>query len=346
MSIYSEYKPRKTRNFLDNANFCIQQRGAGQFFNSGITADRWGFYYDLSSGGSAAVTLHYNIDLPVQSANSIFKVTALSQKTSYPASEYVVVQQSIEGYNFLGLKRKMATLSFWVKATVPGTYSIAFRNSTYSASYVKEYTINASDTWEYKRINIDFDYGSVGDGGWHQTNGPGVHFCFVLACSSSRQTSTIGQWISGNYIASTNQAVYSQSINNSFILSQVQLEQGIEATPFELLDIFTEYNRALRYYEYKYIICPASCVTNGTCVTYFNIEFAEKRVKPISITVDNPRVYLSWGVAWRNATSILYNSNAAYMGRALMLFYDTANSDYTAGWTNLIDGGFSIKSDL
>jgi hypothetical protein len=345
MSLYSDYKPRKTRNFLDNASFFIRQLGAGPFTVSGMTADRWGLYHYLTSG-SVAVSFSTNNNPPnkagmVNHSNMI--LTATSQKTTYSAGEYVSVNQTIEGWNFLGLAGKMATFSFWVKATVPGIYSVSFRNSIYTASYVKEFTINSSDTWEYKIINIDFEWGTGGSGNWNFTNSAGLHVAFTTACGSTYSTSTMGQWLSGNYVSSTNQVVFSQSIDNTFSIARPQLELGIVPTPFEILDVFTEYNRALRYYEYKYVIAPAVQVANGSGVAYFNLEFAEKRVKPINIAFVSPRI---WKTTWRTATSTFYNTNAGYPGRALILFYDSANTDYTTSFSNLCDGGFGINSTL
>jgi len=347
MSNYSDYKPRKTRNYIDNANFAISQRGAGPFTTSAaITADRWGFPYNIGVGNSASVTLHQTNNPPIIAgnvANTHIRINAVTQKTSYSTAEYIFLRQGIEGWNFLGLVGKMATLSFWVKATVPGIYCVSFRNNANTASYVSEYTINASDTWERKVINVSFDYGSVGSGGWNLTSERGVQVGFIAAAGSSYITSTTDTWISGNYLITSNQSVYSSSINNVFAIAMVQLELGINATPFEVLDLFTEFNRALRYFEYKYILLPATQTANGTAVSYFNIEFVEKRIKPAAITVDSPRI---WKTSWRNATSTSYNTNAGYPGRALMVFYDTANSDYTTGFSNLCDGAFNINSEL
>lgn len=345
MSLYSDYKPRKTRNFLDNANFCMQQRGQGPWTNGGMTADRWGVYFYLTSGSiSASLTSTNNPPAYAGNiANTHLVITATTQKTTYSAGEYITIEQTIEGYNFIGLAGKMATLSFWVKATVPGIYTVAFRNSIYTASYIEEFTIYASDTWERKVINVDFEYGSVGSGNWNYTNGSGLHVAFTLACGTSYSTSTKGQWLSGNYVSSTNQAVYSQSINNTFEIATVQLELGIVPTPFEILDLFTEFNRALRYFEYKYILTTATQTANGNAVSYFNIEFAEKRIKPTSIVVASPRI---WRSSWRNATSTFYNTGAGYTGRALMVFYDSANSDYATSFSNLVDGAFNINSEL
>jgi len=346
MSLYSDYKPIKTRNFIDNASYIIQQLGSGPFTTSGMTADRWGIYFDLSSGGACSASLSTSNNPPetvgdINHSNQI--ITATSSKTSYAAGEYVSINQTIEGWNFLGLGGKIATFSFWVKATVPGIYTASFRNSIYTASYIKEFTIYSSDVWEYKVMNIDFNYGSVGDGGWNYTNGSGLHVAFTLACGSTYKTSSVNQWLSGNYIASSNQAVYSQSANNTFAFARAQLEVGINPTRFEILDLFTEYNRALRYYEYKYILTTATQVSNGYGFSYFNIEFTEKRVKPVGIAFVSPRV---WKTTWRNATATTYNTGGSYTGRALIVFMDGANSDYTTTFSNLVDGAFGINSTL
>jgi hypothetical protein len=346
MSLYSDFKPRKTRNFIDNASFAVLQRGTGPFTtSSGITADRWGFPYSIGAD-SASITIQ-TVDNPPSTAVEVsyanLRINAVTQKTTYSSGEYIFLRHSMEGWNFLGLVGQMATLSFWVKATVPGKYAVNFRNNANTASYVSEYTIYASDTWERKVINVSFDYGSVGSGGWNLTSERGVQIGFTAACGSTYQTSSLDQWISGNYLASTNQAVYSSTINNIFAIARIQLELGMVTTPFEVLDLFTEYNRALRYFEYKYLVVPATQTANSNGVAYFNIEFAEKRIKPSSITVDSPRL---WNSTWRNATSTTYNTAAGYPGRALMIFYDNVNTDYSTSFSNLCDGAFNINSEL
>lgn len=305
-----------------------------------------GFPYNIGGGNSASVTIQTTDNPPssvVDVSYANIRINAVTAKTTYSAAEYIFLRQSIEGWNFLGLVGQMATLSFWVKATVPGIYCVGFRNNDNTASYVSEYTIYESNTWERKVINVSFDYGSVGASGWRFTTDRGVQVCFMASAGSDYITSTVDTWISGNYLITSNQAVYSSSINNIFAIARIQLELGITATPFEVLDLFTEYNRALRYFEYKYLLVPATQTANSTGVAYFNIEFAEKRIKPSSITVDSPRL---WNSTWRNATSTTYNTGGGYPGRALMIFYDTANSDYNTSFANLCDGAFNISSEL
>ena len=52
---------------------------------------------------------------------------------------------------------KNVTVSFWIKSTKTGTYCFSLNQPDGSRVYVKEYTVDASNTWEKKIITIPGD---------------------------------------------------------------------------------------------------------------------------------------------------------------------------------------------
>jgi hypothetical protein len=94
--------------------------------------------------------------------------------------------------NSLELFPTSVTLSFWVKATKTGIYSVSAKPSSNNASCVLEYTINQADTWEFK--TLIFPAPSASNGTWDYTNGWGIEFLWSLAQGSTYKTSTLGQW--------------------------------------------------------------------------------------------------------------------------------------------------------
>lgn len=341
MTIYfSEYQSKPTRNIIENPSFNVQQRGAGPFTVAGITADRWNWWF---SGGTHQFTIgNYSTVYP-GNAISTGITTALSQQLTYEAMGGACLLQRIEGYNILPLIGKQATLSFWVYATVPGVYSISLRNYGYEYSFIREYVVNSSNTWEYKTVNLSFYNPSIT---WNRTTTWACDILFTFATGASHATSTVGQWVSGNYIASSNQVNYSQAIGNIFSVTEIQLEEGLVATPLEYIHISTELSRCLRYYERKYHLAPATGTSATVGTAYFSIEGVAKRVKPTAINFTSPRLYRRSGLPWRAATSTSYNTGGSYDDRYLCIFSDSANTDYVAGESLLVDGTIEIIAEL
>ena len=174
---------------------------------------------------------------------------------------YAILNTYIEGYNFYPYVGKTATLSFWVKGTKTGIHCVSFRSSTHDKSYVSEYTVNVSDTWEKKTITLDFDYSG---GVWDYTNGVGLEITWVLASGSTYQTTTSDTWQTGNYIATSNQVDAADSTSNNFRIAQAQLNEGSTAMSFEHDDIQRVLAKCQRYYEISDTI--SYCIFNGYIV--------------------------------------------------------------------------------
>jgi len=160
------------------------------------------------------------------------------------AGNYCFVYTPIEGYNFLQIAQRPFVLSFWVKATKTGTYCVSFRNAGGDKSYVAEYDIINSGTWEKKVIQVS---ASPSDGTWNYTNSAGLYVSFALAVGSTYQT-TAGTWESGNFLATSNQVNACDSATNNFQIQFVQVESGSQATEFQGRTIQEEIELCYRYY--------------------------------------------------------------------------------------------------
>lgn len=235
------------KNALINGDMTIWQRGTTftAIANGAYTADRWIY----AKSGAAVHDLSRSTDVPtVAEAGQLFTSSVLMDCTtvdsSIAAGDYVVFIQRIEGYYFRPLAQKQMTFSFWVKATKTGTYCVAFRNGGANRSYVAEYTINTTATWEKKTIVVP---ASPSAGTWDYTNGIGLDVIFALACGSTFQT-TAGSWATGDFMGSANQVNGVDSTSNDFRLTGVQLESGDLATEFEYRHINDELQMCQRYF--------------------------------------------------------------------------------------------------
>jgi hypothetical protein len=261
------------RNKIINGAMQISQRynaplTASIFSTSGPTfLDRW---KRLASYGAGNATYSQEIDAPSSEPNLYysFRVVTATAVTYSNAAYYMQLLQPIEGYNARELANTTFTLSFWVKATKTGTYCVNFKNAS-DRTYIAEYTISASNTWEYKTITVSGGL-PASSGTWDWTNGNGVSVGFVIFCGPDRQVTTPGTWLSSPYaspsapFATTNQVNGFDTIGNIFAITGVQVEVGTVATPFESRLFNTELTLCQRYYEKSFDYGTAPAQNTGT----------------------------------------------------------------------------------
>jgi len=240
------------KNVIINGDFNIWQRATSftSFADGAYCADRWTYY----KSGTMVHDVSRSTDVPsFAQAGRLFNYSLLIDcqtiDSSIGASDFCVIQQRVEGYNWLPLAQKPVTLSFWVKATKNGKYCASLGNgSPFDKAIVKEFTINTSDTWEYKTITFP---ASPASGTWDFTNNIGIRMSICLAAGSSYQT-TPDVWQNANYFATSNQVNACDSASNNFRLCGVQLEAGSVATPFEQRSYQHELMLCQRYYQFVY----------------------------------------------------------------------------------------------
>ena len=130
---------------------------------------------------------------------------------------------------FRTVAQQEMTLSFWVMASLTGTYCVSFGNSGSDRSYIAEYSISTANIWQQVTITIP---ASPSAGTWDYFTGSGLVIGWALAVGSTYQA-TAGSWQSGNYLGSSNQVNACNSASNTFYLAQVQLTVGTAAPNFQ-----------------------------------------------------------------------------------------------------------------
>lgn len=248
------------RNLIINGNFAIDQRNSGSSItptDGQFSADRW----KCSLSQASKFSVDQVTDAPVGFQNSL-KITSLSAYTPV-SSDYFLVQQQLEGYTGAHLlygtaDAKTATLSFYVKSSLTGTFGGAIRNSNgFNRTYPFEYTINSANTWERKTIKF------VGDtsGTYLTTNGAGITTTFSVGAGADFK-STANAWAANNDIAGSNATDVVATNSATWQITGVQLEVG-EATPFEHRSYADELARCLRYYQDRYVYMYAGNLPHG-----------------------------------------------------------------------------------
>jgi len=237
------------RNLIINGAMVYDQRNSGSSVavdGGGVyTLDRWRAFENTDGD----CTVQRVADAPSGFINSA-KVTITTADASLASTQQTKLQQRIEGYNVSRLalgtsSAKTFTLSFWVKSSISGTYSVGFINSINNRSYVDTYSINSSNTWEYKTITLTGDT----SGTWEDDNNIGLNVQWSLGMGSAFQAST-GSWQSGEFSHASGSVDLNSTLNATFQITGVQLEVGDTATPFEHRSYGDELARCQRYYVF------------------------------------------------------------------------------------------------
>lgn len=174
--------------------------------------------------GSMAHTITKDADVPtVAQAGwkipSSILLTLNTPQAVIGAGDICVLQQRIEGFRWSLVAQRALTLSFWVKASLPGLHCLQETNSGLDRSLVSEYTINAADTWEQQCVSL---LASPAAGTWDYQSGVGCYFDFTLASGTTYQAPA-GSWQNGHYSSSGNQVNAVQSGATYFRVTDVHI---------------------------------------------------------------------------------------------------------------------------
>jgi hypothetical protein len=232
------------RNRIINGDMRIDQRNAGASvtLNGNLySVDRWGTQASLNS----KATIQQSSTAPTGFTNSV--VVTSSSAYSPLAADFFWLYQTIEGFNIADLNwgsasAQAVTLSFWVRSSLTGTFSV--RLGSGSRSYVTTYTIASANTYEYKTVTIPGDT----SGTWNATNGTGVQVQFDLGSGSNRTTATTNAWQAGDFQKATGTVSLVSTNGATLNITGVQLEAGSVATPFERRPFGTELALCQRYF--------------------------------------------------------------------------------------------------
>jgi len=233
------------RNLVINGAFQIAQRGASfsPVSHNAYTLDRWQVYKEA---GASNITQSTDVPLFLFK-NSFGQDTATAATGSTPGLNCFV--HKIEGLNTAHLAwgtsaAKTITVSFWVKSTKIGIFTVAIKNSAGNRAYPAEYTVNVTNTWEYKTIVIPGDT----TGTWLTTTGIGIQIIQTISVDATRRASG-NAWGAGNIYASTNQVNAVDNASNNWLMAGIQVEVGTAATSFEHRSVGEELALCQRYYQ-------------------------------------------------------------------------------------------------
>jgi hypothetical protein len=238
------------KNRIINGAMVIDQRNAGASVtpttNFTYTLDRW--VAGLIQSSKFSVQQNAGSVTPPAGFTNYLGITSLSAY-SVASTDYFNINQFIEGFNWADFgfgtaNAQTATLSFWVRSSLTGTFGGVLGNSAGSRTYPFTYTISAANTWEQKTVTIAGDTSGTWIGA---TNGIGARLWINLGAGSTF-SGTAGAWSSSNLVAPTGATSVVGTNGATFYITGVQLEKGSTATSFDYRPYGTELALCQRYY--------------------------------------------------------------------------------------------------
>lgn len=349
------------KNRIINGNMVVSQRlGTSSLLCSNVTdytLDRW----LVVSNPQSKLTAQQDAGgvTPPAGFSDYLGITVTTAET-ITSGDFFNLVQFIEGYNIADLawgtaSAKPVTVSFWVRSSVTGAYSFAFRNNGETRSYVTTYTINAANTWEQKTITIQGDT----SGTWNVTNGRGIEVNFDFGRAS--ETSTADAWTASGNVRLAGTVKLVENASATWYLTGVQIEVGTVATSFDFRSISTELGLCYRYcFAWRtdasgytqYGRFPMSFSSSATSANTDLFLPAPMRTTAYSVTYNNKQYqeYFTTGGGATGSTIVL-NTDANGLNWVNILFTFTGSSLTTNSFSgirfdNATDAALIVSTEL
>ena len=252
--------PLSHRNRIINGDMQISQRvgGTETTINNGslhYILDRF-THYESTSGSATVTQVTSGYAASHTGSGKAMRIKTTGADTSLGGSAQLMFFQYIEGTNWEDMRfgtanAKSFTVSFSILASgasagnVTGTYCVNATNApNFNRTYVKEYTIDAVDTW--KRVSLTFPGDTSGS--WGTGTGAAIRIGWSFAGPNSQEGSA-DTWHSSYKGSTSNQKNGMANVNNFYFITDIQVEEGTVATPFERRNFAEEITRCQRYYQ-------------------------------------------------------------------------------------------------
>tara|TARA_B100001059_G_C17819395_1_gene577324 strand:+ start:763 stop:2271 length:1509 start_codon:yes stop_codon:yes gene_type:complete len=239
-----------------NGDMAVAQRGTS---TTGITG---GGYHtidrmkvDLSDNGTWTHTQDTDVPTGQGFANS-WKLDCTTADTSVASGTFHLARYLFEGQDLQLLKKgtssaEKVTVSFWIKATVTGTYIAELFDVDNSRQISQAYTVSSANTWEKKVLSFAGDTsGALGD-----DNGSSFAINFWLGAGSDFSSGTLSTtWTSStNANRAVGQVNSGSSTSNNVYFTGLQMEVGeYDSTtipPFQHESFGDNLMRCYRYFQ-------------------------------------------------------------------------------------------------
>ena len=222
------------RNLIINGAMQIAQRGTSSTTASAYLVDRFKTF--TSNTDQLAFTQAQVADGP-DGFNFSYKFTTTTAESALASNESVKMRQTLEGQNLQQLKYGLSsaekiTLSFYVKGSVTGAYSITANEPVDPFNLVgSTYTILQANTWEKKTVTFPANTLET----IANNSSGGIYFEWHISAGSANTGTDNSSWSVFAQAKTANGHVAQPilTLNSTWQLTGVQIEVGSVATPFE-----------------------------------------------------------------------------------------------------------------
>jgi len=254
----SAASPYVLKNRIINGDMRIDQRNAGSAVTVNTASNTYGVdrFFGYGQPTAGVFTIQQSTTAPTGFKNST-KITVTTADASLGTIKVYAFCQSIEGFNTADLNfgsssASTITLSFWIQASVTGTYSATLFNNAFNRGYTASFTINSANTWQQVSLTITGDT----TGTWTTDNTTGIRLWIALGTGSTYKGAS-GSWNAGTTYGVTGQVDLISTLSATMYITGVQLEIGTSATPFERRLYNQELANCQRYYQTSFDINTA-----------------------------------------------------------------------------------------
>ena len=236
------------RNKVINGGMIVHQRGDASATGSAayLSCDR----FKTNNGCGAQVAVTKSTDTP-DGFGASTKWDCTTADTSVAASDFFLIQHRLEGQNIQDFAKgtssaKQFALSFYIKATKTGVYTVELEDVDNNRHCSKTITVSDTNWNRYKII-----YPADTTGAFVNDNNFSLSINFWLMGGSNYTSGTLqsSSWGTGATTRCSSSNVNAMdSTSNDFYLTGVQLEVGETVTPFEHRSYGDELLRCQRYF--------------------------------------------------------------------------------------------------
>ena len=242
-----------------NGNMAVAQRGTSE---TGVTGNKYvcdRYQTRVSSAGTWTITQEalsadeaYEDGFATASKMDCTTADASLAVGAYMRFHYCVEAQNCQLFKLGNAGSDTLTLAFWVKATKAGTNVATMIQSDSSRMCCQAYTVDATDTWEFKVLNFPADTAGAGI---NNDTGEGLEIEFNMASGTNFTSGTLETtWAAKvNANRAVGQVNHADSTSNNFHITGIQLEAGTYTAatlpPFRHESYGDNLLRCQRYYQ-------------------------------------------------------------------------------------------------
>ena len=352
------------RNLIINGDMRIAQRStAAVEAGNGTydTVDRM-MTWSIAGGGTFTGSQSSGHQLAT-GHDTAYKVDVTSADTSLASGDYYEFLQRIEARDIQHLRWGTASaqklqVSFWVRATKTGVQSIFFSKQGTGTAYrnVINYTINTTDTWEYKTLEVPALTAST----IANDSATYLQIGFVLGMGSGFANGTAGTWTTNSLYTTADTVNHMDSTSNDFYLTGLQIEVGKVATPFEHRSYGEELALCERYYQNSFDEGEAPNVSSFNCIYLAAQPYSGSNIAGLSAKFSTsmratPSVKI-WTASpsWNNTVNRMsyYYPSSGWANAAVTLHESTSSKIVSIGSsgvsssTKLVQFNFEADAEL